>query len=149
MLGATLPAGCQPLAQPGTVDTSCPASPKVPLGSTGLEIAFPGCCRPDNVCGYQVDGIPGLLKIGLGCIDSAPFLDGGSPQTCGDIGAAGANGEAGSGGLIGYAGAAGDTSSGGTNGGTSGSTSGGSGGSSGSESGSGGTSGGGTGGTGG
>ncbi len=86
---------CQPLAQPGTPDDDCPQSTKTPValpnGGT-LALQFPGCCRPNHTCGYQLDTVEGLFRVGLGCVDATPFLDGGAPQACGDLGAAGAGG---------------------------------------------------------
>lgn len=87
MFGPTFPEACQPLAQPGNKDATCPASPQSPVAGTALTIAFPGCCRPDNSCGFQLDSIGGLIPLGLGCVDSAPFVDGGTPQRCLPIGA--------------------------------------------------------------
>jgi hypothetical protein len=117
MFGPTFSEPCQPLAQPGKVDTACPDSPAAPVTGTGLSVSFRGCCRADHVCGYQLDTVGGILQLGLGCVDSAPFLDGGAPQACGDTGAAGAGGEgnsAGAGGdSSGMAGAAGEAASGG------------------------------------
>jgi hypothetical protein len=96
MFGPTFSDPCQPLAQPGTLDKSCPASPKSPVQGTALTISFPGCCRADHTCGYQLDTIGGLIRLGLGCVDSAPFLDGGTPSECGQAagGQGGAGGEA-------------------------------------------------------
>jgi hypothetical protein len=105
MSGPTFSEVCQPLAQPGTADASCPLSPKLPIELGGAEIHLQGCCRPDHTCGYQLDKIAGLIQVGLGCVDATPFLEGGTPQSCGDGAAAGAGGDSGS------AGAAGDSSS--------------------------------------
>jgi len=93
--GPTFSDACQPLAQPGIKDATCPDSAKTPVQGTGFEIQFPGCCREDHTCGYLLDTIGGAVRIGLGCVDATPFLDGGTPQTCGE-GAAG--GSAGAGG---------------------------------------------------
>jgi len=113
MFGPTFTDACQPLAQPGTLDASCPDSPKAPVAGTALTIAFPGCCRQNRTCGYQLDSIGGIFPLGLGCVDSAPFLDGGSPAPCGDVGAGGAGGAAGDGsGGAPAAGAAGESSGG-------------------------------------
>lgn len=98
--GPTFPDACQPLDQPGTLDATCPASPETPLAGTPLTIKFPGCCRPDHTCGYRLDSIGGLIPLGLGCVDSAPFLDGAAPQACGDLGSGG-NGNAGTAGEAG------------------------------------------------
>jgi hypothetical protein len=106
MFGPTFSQACQPLAQPGNVDSACPDSPSTPVTGTALSISFRGCCRADHICGYQLDTIAGVLQLGLGCVDSAPFLDGGTPQAC-QTGAAGAGGV---GGDQGAAGAGGDES---------------------------------------
>jgi len=112
--GPTFAEACQPLAQPGTKDTACPASPATPVEGTGLSLSFPGCCRPNHTCGYQLDTIGGAFPLGLGCVDASPFLDGEPPQPCGDdsgaAGAGGDNGLAGAGGDSNAAGAAGDSS---------------------------------------
>jgi hypothetical protein len=95
-------------------------SPKLPLELGGAEIHLPGCCRPDHICGYQLDKVGGLFQVGLGCVDATPFLDGGTPQSCGDLGAAGAAGDGGSAGAGGdssaAAGSAGNSDIGGTGG---------------------------------
>lgn len=119
MFGTSFAEACQPLAQPGTADASCPTSAKVPVQGTGLEIQFPGCCRADHTCGYQLDKIAGVFTIGLGCVDSSTFLDGGTPQACGDLGAAGAGGDSGAAGES--SGAAGTGGNAGSNGGVGGS----------------------------
>ena len=104
--GPTFAEACQPLAQPGSQDKQCPDSPKTPVMGSALTIAFPGCCRANNTCGFQLDSIGGIVPLGLGCVDSAPFLDGGAPLPCGDVGIGGAGGEAGAS----RGGAAGDSS---------------------------------------
>lgn len=122
MLGATFSEACQPLAQPGVADASCPLSAKVPVQGTGLEIQLPGCCRPDHTCGYQLDKVGGVIQVGLGCVEATPFLDGGTPPTCGDDGVAGAGGAGGDSSVAGAGGdptvgaGAGDSGSGGTGG---------------------------------
>ncbi|HYP76007.1 MAG TPA: hypothetical protein VER12_08635 [Polyangiaceae bacterium] len=93
--GPTFDESCQPLAQPGTADTTCPDSPSAPVANLGISISFPGCCRANHTCGYQFDTIGGAFRLGLGCVDSAPFLDGDTPQACGESGAAGAGGDSG------------------------------------------------------
>lgn len=87
MFGPTFSEPCQPLDQPGTPDDSCPKSQKTPISGTQLTVEFPGCCRPDHTCGYELDTIGGFIPLGLGCVDSSPFLDGGSPASCGEAGA--------------------------------------------------------------
>jgi hypothetical protein len=61
--------GCIELDQEGHIDPQCPtetrpAQPPIP------ETEFPGCCRPDNSCGYMVDmsqfGVPSF-----GCADAS------------------------------------------------------------------------------
>lgn len=91
MFGPTFSVACQPLKQPGTPDANCPDSPATPVSGTPLTIKFPGCCRADHSCGYQLDYL-GIYSLGLGCVDSSPFLDGGTPPSCGEM-----NGEAGAG----------------------------------------------------
>jgi hypothetical protein len=65
------------------LDTSCPDSAKTPVTGSTLEIQFPGCCRDNGTCGYLLDKLGGLFQLGLGCVDSSPFLDGGTPSKCG------------------------------------------------------------------
>jgi hypothetical protein len=88
-----------------------------PVTGTGVSIHFPGCCRAGGTCGYQLDTIGGLFRLGLGCVDSTPFLEGGAPLSCGATGSAGAGqgGGAGEGpiGESGAPGAAGETAAGG------------------------------------
>jgi hypothetical protein len=113
MYGPTFAVACQPLAQPGTLDKTCPDRDTT---VSGVNISFPGCCRANGSCGYQLDNIGGLpqLHLGLGCVDSSPFLDGGTPNTCGDMGAAGAGeGGGGPGSAAGAPGAAGESAAGG------------------------------------
>ncbi len=111
MFGPTFPVVCQPLAQPGVLDTACPDSPMTPVTGTGVSIHFPGCCRAGGTCGYQLDTIGGIFRLGLGCVDSTPFLEGGAPPSCGDAGMAGAGQGGGAG--DGSTGAAGETVTGG------------------------------------
>jgi len=74
---------CEPLDQPGEPDQTCPNSDPVMVGTTNLP-AFQGCCREETgECGFLIDKVGGLIPIGLGCIDSAPFLDAGTPASCG------------------------------------------------------------------
>jgi hypothetical protein len=106
--GPTFTEACQPLAQPGELDPLCPASPATPVQGSGLTITFPGCCRPNHSCGYDLDKLAGLFTIGLGCVDSAPFLNGAAPQACGEsAGAAGTEGGAGAAGSAAAAGSSG------------------------------------------
>ncbi len=79
--GANFEDPCQPLDQPGNEDPTCPPSTPIPT-ELGPELQFPGCCKPDGLCGYLVDNALNLVEIGLGCVDAAPFLDGGVPTSC-------------------------------------------------------------------
>lgn len=84
--GAMFSDPCQPLHQPGSADPTCPKSPPiaVTIDSANLMLTFPGCCHTDtNTCGYDLDKLGGLFTLGFGCVDSAPFLDGGTPSPCG------------------------------------------------------------------
>jgi hypothetical protein len=82
--GINLPlTGCQALAQPGPEDPRCPEF-STSVGMT--TIRWNGCCRPSGSCGYHASlQIPGLLDDGpdFGCINAAPFLDGGTARPCG------------------------------------------------------------------
>ncbi len=90
--GASFDAVCQARDQPGVLDESCPdVSTEVP-GSSGLVISFKGCCRPVGQCGYMLDKIAGAIEIGLGCVESEPFLDGGTSESCDPEGAGGGGG---------------------------------------------------------
>jgi len=115
--GPTFEEPCQPRDQPGVLDTSCPNSTSAMIEG-GLTIEFPGCCRANGSCGYMLDTLFGVYEIGLGCVDSAPFLDGGTPAACGDGsgGAPGAGGTPGGGGTPGEGGASGTPGEGGAGG---------------------------------
>ncbi len=88
--GVDFAEACQPKDQPGVADTSCPDSGSAPT-TAGFDIQFKGCCRPNGTCGYVLDKLGGLFELGLGCVDSAPFLDGGAPTLCGSGGEGGAS----------------------------------------------------------
>jgi hypothetical protein len=93
MYGPSFPTRCQPRDQPGKLDSTCPSSTPTPVQGTQLTISFEGCCRTDTkTCGYGK--LLGIFSLGLGCVDSSPFLDGGSPAACGE-GAGGQGGQAG------------------------------------------------------
>jgi hypothetical protein len=85
---------CQATNQPGDADDSCPMSPElmIPTSSGTLTASgFRGCCRAEtHTCGYLMNKFGGILPLDppLGCVDSAPFLDGGTPSACGSGGAA-------------------------------------------------------------
>jgi len=94
MGGQALPA-CQPVAPAGKPDATCPASPAIPV--MGIPITAPGCCQPNGMCGYDLDKVGGFISLGLGCVDSTPFLDGGTAITCGGNAVAGEGGMGGAG----------------------------------------------------
>ncbi|HEV8548696.1 MAG TPA: hypothetical protein VGQ57_06710 [Polyangiaceae bacterium] len=86
---------CQLRDQPGVPGAGCPDSAELHVpGQTLVLDPLKGCCRTaTHTCGYQLDSIVnGLIPIGLGCIDSSPFLDGGTATSCDPAG-----GEAGGG----------------------------------------------------
>lgn len=91
--GPVFPKACQPLHQLGARDASCADTP--PTDAGGIPLVFQGCCRANGTCGYLVDKIGGLFEVGLGCVDSTPFLDGGTPAVCGGGGAPGEGSEGG------------------------------------------------------
>jgi hypothetical protein len=97
--GPTFSEACQPLHQPGVRDAYCADSAKTPVMDSSLEIQFRGCCRESGTCGYLLDKLGDLFPIGLGCVDSSPFLDGGVPSECrgggGEGGSAAAGGSPG------------------------------------------------------
>lgn len=80
--GAEPGRACEPLNQPGELDADCPNS--VPFQVEGNQIpSFPGCCsETTGRCGYLVDSVGGIFAIGLGCVDSSPFLDGAMAPSC-------------------------------------------------------------------
>jgi len=57
-----------------------------------LVVSFKGCCRPTGSCGYMLDKIAGAIELGLGCVESEPFLDGGSSESCDPEGGGGSGG---------------------------------------------------------
>jgi hypothetical protein len=88
--GANFEDDCQPLDQPGDEDPECDDS--VPVATDfGPPLVFDGCCTPAGRCGYLVNEVF-LFDFGLGCVDAAPFLDGGVPESC-TPGAGGAPGQ--------------------------------------------------------
>jgi hypothetical protein len=80
-MGAQPLPACQPVAPAGMPDAACPASAAIPL--MGIPVTAPGCCQPNGVCGYDLNRVGGFISLGLGCVDSTPFLDGGASLTCG------------------------------------------------------------------
>ena len=97
--GPTFDEPCQARDQPGELDPACPVSVAVEVPDSGLPITFQGCCRPDvGRCGYMVDSLFGVFEIGLGCVDSQPFLDGGTAMACDPSAPGGTGGAAGGGG---------------------------------------------------
>jgi hypothetical protein len=119
LVGAVFADACQAKAQPGVRDASCPdsAPTSVPFPAGGSTIMVPlngnlGCCRDDGKCGVLANELSSPLlgvvsKLGLGCVDSAPFFKGRPAASCGAGGESfgGAPGTAG-------AGAAGDATAG-------------------------------------
>jgi hypothetical protein len=96
--GPTFEERCQPRDQPGVRDSACPNSTSTSIDG-GLALEFDGCCRTDvGRCGYMLDKLFDTYEIGLGCVDSAPFLDGGTPEACGDGSGSGGAGNSGAGG---------------------------------------------------
>ncbi|HEX2877281.1 MAG TPA: hypothetical protein VHP33_38795 [Polyangiaceae bacterium] len=93
-------------------DTSCPTSPptSAPFPSGDTTVAVPingylGCCRDDGTCGVLLNELSSpafgvVSKLGLGCVDSAPFFNGKPAPACGSGGESfgGAPGSAGAGG---------------------------------------------------
>lgn len=75
---------CQAKHQPGPVGHGCPDSPKPMFAGSTVDIdPFPGCCRLEShTCGYLLDNVLGLVPAELGCVDSTPFLDGGTAADC-------------------------------------------------------------------
>lgn len=121
LLGAKFPSKCLAKGQPGVLDASCPATAprQLPVQTGAMTLVVPlegfaGCCRADGKCGVVVDnlvaaGFGTVAKLGLGCVDSAPFFNN-VRAACGpDVG--GAGGESGFGGAnsAGEAGAAAST----------------------------------------
>ena len=89
--GVSFDERCQPRDQAGVLDASCPdVSTEVP--DTGLVVSFKGCCRPTGSCGYMLDTIAGAIELGLGCVASEPFLDGGTSESCDPAGGGGGGG---------------------------------------------------------
>ena len=118
LLGARFPNQCQAKGQPGVLDASCPATPgrQLPVQSATTTLVVPiegfsGCCRDDGKCGVVIDdlvaaGFGTVGKLGLGCVDSAPFFN--NVRTACGSAVGGAGGESGLGGAssAGEAGAA-------------------------------------------
>jgi hypothetical protein len=94
-IGFDLPEPCQARDQPGNSDPSCPNLSQmleVPgVGPTPIDLS--GCCRAETgTCGYVADRIL-VLEPGLGCIESGPFLEGGTARTCTASGASDSGGD--------------------------------------------------------
>ena len=89
---------CQPKHQPGDATLACPDSPPLMVPNTNPPLSFPpfkGCCCADTkTCGYLLDKLANIIDVGLGCVDSSPFLDGGAPTDC-DSAGGGASGTGG------------------------------------------------------
>jgi hypothetical protein len=67
---------CEPLDQPGTLDTACPEEPRVICVNNECLFDSPlaGCCRAEGVCGLWDSGRFGTSKS-LGCISRQPWVD--------------------------------------------------------------------------
>lgn len=90
--GVMFSESCQARDQPGELDAECPESPPLMRPELPVAVKFKGCCRADSsTCGYMLDTLAGLQPIGLGCIDSTPFLEGGTAEPCTPAGGAGAS----------------------------------------------------------
>jgi hypothetical protein len=98
---------CQARDQPGDLDEACPAADMVAIpvgGQMAMLDAFPGCCRPNGMCGVVVNdvslggGIIPVGSLGLGCVDAAPFFPDEDPVTCGAGGGGNAGGSGNAGG---------------------------------------------------
>jgi hypothetical protein len=74
---------CQAHDQPGEDGHGCPDSPKLMVPGSAFTLdPFKGCCRTETkTCGYRLDTLL-VFDVSLGCVDSAPFLDGGAPPDC-------------------------------------------------------------------
>ena len=100
LVGAQFTETCQLHDQPGTDEGFCAAATglKVPFQGREVDIdPFPGCCRPDGTCGVVVNdvtvgGVLPLAKLGLGCVEAAPFFNGVSKRCDDDSGAGGGGG---------------------------------------------------------
>jgi hypothetical protein len=97
---------CQAKHQPGQLDSNCPDFSET---VSGIGITLPGCCHAATMtCGYMADTIQNTanlpVTLDMGCVDSTPFLEGGTPAPCGatdggtDASTGGAAGAAGAGG---------------------------------------------------
>lgn len=95
--GAVFEETCQALHQPGEKDDECPQSAPLMHEALSTPIRLDGCCRAETGrCGYMLDAvIPGLIVLNLGCVDSTPFLEGGTAEPCTPAGAGGAGGAGG------------------------------------------------------
>ncbi len=82
--GVSFEQTCQAKDQPGVLGQGCPDSPPLSVpNSTVMVPPLKGCCRTESeTCGYQLDKLLGLIDVGLGCVDSSPFLDGGTAESC-------------------------------------------------------------------
>jgi hypothetical protein len=82
--GVTFGEACQARDQPGAVDDECPESAPLSRPELPSPQTFEGCCRVETgTCGYMLDKVlSDLVVIGLGCVDSTPFLEGGTAGPC-------------------------------------------------------------------
>jgi len=82
--GISFGEACQAKNQPGATGHGCPDSAKPMIPNLPINVdPFKGCCRLDtHTCGYELNELVGLIKVDLGCVDSTPFLDGGTAMEC-------------------------------------------------------------------
>lgn len=68
---------CEALAQPGTLDATCPSDELFRCGFDDCNSVeeMAGCCRPDGQCGLLETGYFGA-GYALGCLDREPWVDG-------------------------------------------------------------------------
>ncbi|HEY3493543.1 MAG TPA: hypothetical protein VGK73_02610 [Polyangiaceae bacterium] len=82
--GVSFSESCQARDQPGEIDAECPESAPLMRPELPVPIRFQGCCRVESgTCGYMLDKIlANTVDVGLGCVDSTPFLEGGTATPC-------------------------------------------------------------------
>jgi hypothetical protein len=82
--GTMFSEACQAHNQPGEDGHGCPDSPPLTVPGTMYMLkALTGCCRTETkTCGYRLEKLLDLFPVELGCVDSTPFLDGGTAQDC-------------------------------------------------------------------
>ena len=81
--------GCVELDQAGDPDATCPDQT---VSAMGQMQTFPGCCRPDMLCGNTVDLTMFAAGTDFGCVAGSTFLDGGTAPACGGGGTSSSTG---------------------------------------------------------